>query len=496
MNVPLQHASARRHKDLIARYSSILAALALLAATFGASGTLRAAANAGFARYSVTDLGTFGGPDTQVQNGAGIRQRGEINNAGFVAGAAQTPQTDPLSPSNCYNNFCRVEHAFLWDGKLRDLGALPGNSSQAWWVSGNGRWVIGVIANGKVVPVSNFLVNYATVWHIGPGSKVKMHVLGAFGGALGSSAAAVNNSGQVVGNAHNKIPFHVSTSCGPPPPCDLGTEARPFLWQKGKMINLGTLHHGPDAWAGFINNKGQVAGASFTNRVIHKATGMPTQLPFIWQKGKMTSLGSLGGTSGYPTDMNDKGQIVGQSDLKGDQSFHAFIWKASAGTRGLPTLGGDSASVAEVNENGVVAGWANDTQACPGCTLPYPGLPTSQAFHAVMWRGGKVTDLGALPGDLTSFATGINLRGQIIGVSRVSSGPPSHPFLWQEGRMTNLNTLVQNGDPHLLLKIPEAIDNRGDIVVEGLIPVGDGSCTSTGESTGYCQHTFLLQPVK
>ncbi len=53
-----------------------------------------------------------------------------------------------------------------------------------------------------------------------------------------------------------------------------------------------------------------------------------------------------------------------------------------------------------------------------------------------------VTDLGALPNDDSSVATGINSKGDIVGNSYSStSSTPQGAFLWSGGTMTALNTL-------------------------------------------------------
>ena len=140
--------------------------------------------------------------------------------------------------------------------------------------------------------------------------------LGTLGGNE-SFATGVNSQGQLVGGAANSVPDSFS---------GWGTQIRAFLFQKGTMQDLGTLG-GPDALAVVINEHGQVAGISFTNTNPSSNCPFPlTTHPFLVDAHGMHDLGTLGGSCAFPNAMNNVGQVAGDSNVTGDGALHPFLW--------------------------------------------------------------------------------------------------------------------------------------------------------------------------
>ena len=73
-------------------------------------------------RYRLVDLVTFGGTASYFQNGFD----GILNDRGTAVGYSSTDQPDPFNPF-CAAPNCFATHAFRSrDGRLFDLGTLPG----------------------------------------------------------------------------------------------------------------------------------------------------------------------------------------------------------------------------------------------------------------------------------------------------------------------------------------------------------------------------------
>jgi probable HAF family extracellular repeat protein len=412
-----------------------------------------AGGQAHYPRYRLVVMGGLGGPNTYIDC-CGIQP--VINDFGLMVGTAETADPNPnvdLGPNETYlcgSSDAVVNPAVLWvGGKPHNLGALPGGyNSFATGVTDAGL-IIGTSESAGFDPLVGEPECRAVLWW-----KGKIVDLGTLGGYVGIALQA-NLRGQVVGVATNSIPDSL------PPmvltagvPFALGAQPHAFLWERGVMRDLGTLG-GSHSQALFINDRGDVAGASYIDSTIQDATGVPTQHPFLWRNGQMIDLGTLGGTLGYPAGLNARSDVVGVMDLAGDEHWHAFLWRAGS-TVDLGTLGGNNSEAWAVNGAGTVVGRADITG--------------SSTHHAFLWKQGRMIDLGVLAGQTCSTAFGINRREQVIGDTAVCSaggvaeGPP---FYAEPGLpMVSLESLLVE-PPSITLVDADNINERGEISCQG-----------------------------
>jgi probable HAF family extracellular repeat protein len=418
--------------------------------------------------YKLIDFGTFGGPESYL-NGfeySTFSSVQDLDDAGTLTGWADTSKPDPYGPNFCFNPGCHVSHAFQWENGVKtDLGALPsGLNSATSWVSANGL-IAGTSQNGENDPLDpGFPEDQAVLWRNG-----KIINLGTLPeGNYESGAQAVNSRGQVVGWALNTVsdPYSMglwSTLYNFYEPI-YPYQTRAFLWQDGLMQDLGTLGTGTDAFAMAINEQGQVIGISYTNPAPNtvmtpcsNGAPIPTQDPFLWEKDTgMIDLGTLGGTCGFSSWINNFGQVVGNSDLAGDQVQHAFLWTKAKGMQDLGTLGGSNSEASMMNDSGEVVGGSQ--------------LKGDTQYDAFLWDG-KIHDLGTLASSNCAYAFSINSRRQVVGNSGPNCG---NAFLWEDGGpMVDLSTLVSPKPQFTSLGVIN-INERGEIAGFAIDAEGEG----------------------
>ncbi|WP_109505301.1 hypothetical protein [Nocardioides speluncae] len=248
----------------------------------------------------------------------------------------------------------------------------------------------------------------------GPDHRYRVSILDALSGPR-AFGAAINSRGLVAG---------ASTT-------DNG-KLHATIWRHGEPVDLGTLG-GPDAssavlWPG-TNDAGAVVGVTQTDDVDPNdepwscGAFLPARIGyacvgFVWRHGEMRALPTLGGTHGFATDVNNRGQIVG---------------------------------------------WAENQVEDPDCN---PESGQVLQFRAVRWDhyGRRTTELPPLAGDGVSSATAINDDGRVVGISGICDQAV--------GRLSARNPVVwDHGKPRLLPDLgglawdtPMAINERGDAV--------------------------------
>jgi probable HAF family extracellular repeat protein len=160
-----------------------------------------------------------------------------------------------------------------------------------------------------------------------------------------------------------------------------------------------------------------------------------------------------GGRHGSAVAVNDKGVVVGVSDTA-DDTHHAVLWRGGR-IADLGTLGGWQSEPTGLNRHGVVVGWS-ETQ---------PGrLGERRAF---IWADDEMNDLGALAAASGEFVpAAINDDGLVVGSCRTTPASVWHAVVWKSGEMTDLGVLARG---HFQSSHARDIDDQGRIVGEATV---------------------------
>ena len=268
-----------------------------------------------------------------------------------------------------------TERAFLWtpgasDGipgnpQMKNLGTPLGGASNSLAVAINR----GGQVSGVAWTVDAPSYSHAFLWTPGGTDGVvgnpQMKDLGTLGGGA-AQASSMNAGGQVAGRS--ALPGNTSSHAFL---WTLG--AKDGVPGNPQMKDLGTIVGDSEARA--INDAGQVAGnAILSADISHGFLWRPGGAGGLPGNPQMTDLDAVGDTYNSSAAVNTKGQVVGWALLAGNAAPHAFLWTPGgtdgvAGNPQMKDLGtlrisdrqsGPSTSQAwAINDNGQVVGNSN-----------------------------------------------------------------------------------------------------------------------------------------
>jgi len=320
------------------------------------------------------------------------------------------------------------QHAFLWYGRgqLKDLGTLGGPNSSPGGPNARGDAAVSSDTTVDLGPTGEDFCGFgshhqclAAVWR-----NEKLTALSTLPGGNNANTFGLNNRGQVVGFSEDGK--EEPGGCGATP--FQRSHFQAVIWEPdGEIRELPRLKGDTVSWAFGINDKGQAVGSSGSCA----DTGLPPLAPsgrhaVLWDKDGPLDLGNLSGnlTNNVATSINSEGEVAGNS-TSSDGNTHGFLWTRNIGMKDLGTPSGDFVSI----------------------------VPCCRA---------------------------INQRRQVVGFSFPGPQGSGRAFLWQNDRMTDLNTLIPAGSPWYLLAALSTND-AGEIAGYGTI---------NGET-----HAFLATPV-
>ena len=252
---------------------------------------------------------------------------------------------------------------------------------------------------------------------------------GTVAGGTATVAEGINDDGVVVGTL------------------SVGGRRHAFIYEDGTVHDLGTFGQ-REAMAGKVNEFGQV-----TITTIVVVVGVGRSGPgFLYDRrdGSARRLPTLGGSFGYGTDINRAGQMAGISHPGGTGLRERAVRYDDHGRviTDLGTLGGTRSLGRGINDAGDVVGDALNGRL----------EGNAQIYRAFLRRaaGWAMIDLGTLGGEF-SVAFDVNNRGQVVGQAEFNPRSRWHAFLWEDGVMRDLGTLMANS-------YAQAVNESGDVV--------------------------------
>lgn len=316
-----------------------------------------------------------------------------------------------------------------WASAINNSGGIAGYMADGfahaayWKVDADGR-LLAAVALPELFPRSsraNAISNYEEI--------------------VGSSTVGLDDEGDSISRA---VLWKVHADGTVAEPIDLGTLGGHFIYSGARGIN---------DFGGVVGTSAKIMGKAGAD-----STEVRAVLWLLDAEGAVVDLIDLTPfgpeTFSYAHDINNQGQIVGESDGL------AYLWELQwdewgdvvdvTATR-LGTPGGQYSSAHAINEWGDVVGTSHTADG---------------EVHAFLWRDGVMMDLGALAADSRAFA--INDLGHVVGYASVPKGQyfETHAVLWTSGVITDLSK--GGGNDWAMLHFANGIDSDGRIVGAGL----------------------------
>jgi uncharacterized membrane protein len=274
-----------------------------------------------------------------------------------------------------------------------------------------------------------------------------------------------------------------------------------ILYKNGALTDLGSFQPGDSSAAEGINDSDTVVGAAAPNN--ESAGTPPGSYPVEWSSsGKLQILNT--DHFGNAFAINDSGNAVGDyTDANGDaQSAEEWV-NNTANTVNLPGLANaptpPRAAAGAINNAGTIVGAAlnsaNEEVAvtfaagAPAQPLPFPAGATDSYANSVSQLNGYIAGGADLPngnseavqfgpgatavvlpflsGDNTCSAVGVNSSDVAIGDCYAAGSTAQTAVVWQNGAVTDLNTLIP-ANSGWVLSTASGINDNGQIAGYGL----------------------------